>query len=135
MAGPRFAYPLSLSHAHDYVGDRMALIAEAAHAIHPIAGQGLNLSLRDVAALSGLIVAAAEAGGDIGAPGLLDEYQRRRRRDNMAMAGATDTLNHLFSNDLPGMGLLRGAGLRAVARLPAAKQFFMRQAMGQQARR
>lgn len=130
LAGPRFSYPLSLTHAHDYIGPRMALIAEAAHAVHPIAGQGLNLSLRDAAAIADLIVGAVAADQDPGADELLSAYQRQRRIDNMAMAGSTDTLNRLFSNALPGMELLRGAGLRAVSRLPMAKRFFMKQAMG-----
>ena len=130
LAGPRFAYPLGLTHAHDYIGPRMALIAEAGHAIHPIAGQGLNLGLRDVAAIGQLIVDALDNGQDPGAASLLETYQRQRRLDNMAMAGSTDTLNRLFSNKLPGLGMIRRAGLNAVARTPAAKRFFMRQAMG-----
>lgn len=130
LAGERFAYPLGLVHAHHYTAPRMALVAEAAHGIHPIAGQGLNMGLRDIAALAGLIVPALQAGEDIGGNDLLASYQRLRRFDNMAMAGATDTLNRLFAKRLPPIVLSRALGMRAIARIPAAKQFFMKQAMG-----
>ncbi|MFA5593047.1 MAG: UbiH/UbiF/VisC/COQ6 family ubiquinone biosynthesis hydroxylase [Micavibrio sp.] len=129
-AGPRFSYPLGLKHAYAYTGPRMALIADAAHAIHPIAGQGLNLGLRDVAELAQLIIRAHKNGGDAGSHDLLEAYERARRTDNMVMAGATDTLNALFSNNRRGIGFLRRAGLRAVQRFHPARQFFMRQAMG-----
>lgn len=128
--GGRFSYPLGLIHAHRYIGPRMALAAEAAHAIHPIAGQGLNMGYRDVAALADILAAARARGGDLGGDDVLQRYQRARRFDNMAMAGATDTLNRLFSNGLPPVRLVRRAGLRLVARLPRAKRFFMEQAMG-----
>jgi len=130
LAGARFSYPLGLSHAHNYIAPRMALVAEAAHGIHPIAGQGLNIGLRDIAALGGLVADALRDGRDPGGADLLESYQRQRRFDNMAMAGATDQLNRLFSNDIGPVRLARRAGLRAVARLPAAKRFFMKQAMG-----
>ncbi len=130
LHGKRFAYPLGLVHAHNYIGPRMALVAEAAHAMHPIAGQGLNMGFRDIAALATLIGGAMERGDDIGGDVLLQAYQRERRFDNMAMAGATDGLNRLFSNGLPVMGLARRAGLKAVANWPRAKKFFMSQAMG-----
>ncbi len=130
LAGERFSYPLSFLHAHDYIAPRMALVAEAAHGIHPIAGQGLNLSLRDIEVLAGLVGDACAAGSDPGAPALLQRYQRQRRPDNMAMAGATDTLTRLFSNDIAPVRLARRLGLRAVAHMPPAKRFFMRQAMG-----
>lgn len=126
----RFSYPLGLNHAHSYIGPRMALVAEAAHGIHPIAGQGLNMSYRDIAALAELIGGAHESGADVGADTLLQTYQHRRRFDNMAMAGATDTLNRLFSNAVPPVRALRRAGLKIVARTPFAKRFFMHQAMG-----
>ncbi len=128
--GRRFAYPLSLIHAHRYTAPRMALVAEAGHGIHPIAGQGLNISLRDVAALGVRVTDAVNGGKDPGSAELLEAYQRDRRFDNTAMAGATDLLNRLFSNDLPYIGTLRRSGLHAVSRLPFAKHFFMRQAMG-----
>jgi 2-octaprenyl-6-methoxyphenol hydroxylase len=130
LHGKRAAFPLSLVHAHNYIGPRMALAAEAAHAIHPIAGQGLNMGFRDIASLAGLITAALKNGEDVGGDTLLQAYQRERRFDNMAMAGATDGLNRLFSNDLPAMALARHAGLKIVANWPRAKRFFMGQAMG-----
>ena len=126
LAGKRFSYPLGLIHAHDYIAPRMALVADAAHGIHPIAGQGLNLGFRDIAALAAL----ARNTNDPGAEKLLQQYQRQRRFDNMAMAGATDALTRLFSNDIAPVSIARKAGLRAVARLPFAKRFFMKQAMG-----
>lgn len=130
LASPRQCYPLSLVHAARYIGPRMALVADAAHAIHPVAGQGLNLGFRDIGELAGLIAEAAEKGEDIGAPDLLETYQRRRRPDNVAMAAVTDALVRLFSNNLPPVRLLRRAGLRAVSALPPAKRFFMKNAMG-----
>ena len=130
LSGKRFSYPLSLTHAHDYIAPRMALVADAAHAIHPIAGQGLNIGLRDIAELAELLITAKKYGRDLGGEELLHAYQSARRLDNMAMAGATDTLNRLFSNDLSSVRILRKIGLRAVQRIPAARKFFMRQAMG-----
>ena len=128
--GKRFSFPLTLNHAHDYIADRMALVADAGHGIHPIAGQGLNLGLRDIAVLADLIVDAHAAGDDIGHAGLLQSYQRQRRADNMAMAGTTDTLNKLFSNRSRTLSLARKIGLRAVSRIKPVKNFFMHQAMG-----
>lgn len=130
LLGRRFQYPLGLIHAHKYIAPRMALIAEAAHGIHPIAGQGLNMGLRDVAAISDLIIQAVKNSADPGTPELLENYQRQRRADNMGMAAATDHLNKLFSNDFPPLSILRKAGLRAVSKIKPAKRFFMHQAMG-----
>jgi 2-octaprenyl-6-methoxyphenol hydroxylase len=130
LAGGRFTYPLSLTHAHSYIAPRMVLVADAAHAIHPIAGQGLNLGLRDVAELAQLVIAAKKAGGDVGAEELLRRYESARRPDNMLMAAATDTLNKLFSNDAAPARILRRMGLRMVQAAPAARKFFMKQAMG-----
>jgi 2-octaprenyl-6-methoxyphenol hydroxylase len=130
LSGKRFSYPLGMIHAHEYTAPRMALIAEAAHGMHPIAGQGLNMGFRDVAAIADLIITARKNNEDTGSPALLAEYQRQRRFDNTAMVAATDTLNKLFSNKTPGIRGVRKAGLHAVARLPFAKQFFMKQAMG-----
>lgn len=130
LAGKRFSYPLGLKHAHEYTAERMALVADAAHGIHPIAGQGLNIGLRDIADLAERLIEAKKTGKDFGSADLLDAYQRARRLDNMAMAGATDTLNKLFSNDLSSVRILRKLGLRAVQRIPAARRFFMKQAMG-----
>ena len=130
MLGKRAAYPLGLVHAAEYIAPRMALVADAAHGIHPIAGQGLNLGFRDVAELSNLLAEAHQAGKDPGDQTLLESYQRRRRPDNTAMIAVTDGLNRLFSNNIIPIRLLRRAGLKAVSRLPIAKRFFMRQAMG-----
>lgn len=127
MIGRRAAHPLNLVHAASYIAPRMALIADAAHAIHPVAGQGLNLGFRDVAALAGLVKAARD---DPGAPDILENYQRARRFDNMSMVAVTDGLVRLFSNDRPGMRYLRRTGLKIVAKIPAAKRFFIRRAMG-----
>ena len=116
--------------AKAYTAPRLALAGEAAHAIHPIAGQGLNLSLRDVALLAELIADTARLGLDIGAPRLLAAYAARRRGDTARLVLATDVLNRLFSNDLPPVRLLRDAGLAMVEQLPALKKFFMLTAMG-----
>lgn len=124
--GARAAYPLSLTHAHDYIAPRAALIGDAAHGIHPIAGQGLNLGFRDIACLAELIAHADDPGAD----DVLAEYQRRRRPDNMAMAGTTDILNRLFSNGIAPVRMARRLGLRLVDRTAPVKKFFMNQAMG-----
>lgn len=130
VTGRRAAFPLGLVHAAEYIRPRMVLVADAAHGIHPIAGQGLNLGFRDLDELDRLTGEAFAAGLDIGSAGLLETYQRRRRPDNMAMVAATDGLVRLFSTAFPPMALLRRAGLRAVARLRPARRFFMKQAMG-----
>lgn len=129
-SGKRFSYPLGLIHAHTYIGQRMALVGDAAHGIHPIAGQGLNLGLRDVAEIAGLLIDAHAQGQDLGSESLLQKYQSARRLDNMAMAGATDMLNKLFSNNITPLRLLRKAGLKLVQRVEPARKFFMLQAMG-----
>ncbi len=123
---PLQTYPLGLIHAEKYISQRLVLISDAAHGIHPIAGQGLNLGLRDILKLTELLKDAE----DCGAPALLEEYQRARRIDNMAMIFATDSLNKLFSNDLLPVRMARRFGLKAVGKLPFAKKFFMKQAMG-----
>lgn len=128
--GPRWTYPLALMQAESYIAPRLALVDEAAHVIHPIAGQGLNLGLRDVAALAELIVDARRLGLDIGAPEVLTEYQRWRRADAVVLAAVTDGLNRLFSTTLPAVKLVRGLGLAAVNRLPPLKRLLMRHAMG-----
>lgn len=130
VAGPRWSYPLVLMHAGSYVAGRLALIGDAAHVIHPIAGQGLNLGLRDVAVLAELIVDGRRLGLDIGNPDLLARYERWRRFDNTALAAVTDGLNRLFSNSLAPLALARDIGLAVVNRLPPAKRFLMRHAMG-----
>ena len=129
-AGLRFSYPLSLMHARSYIGPRLALIGDAAHAIHPIAGQGVNLGFRDVAVLAELLADKFRLGLDIGSSDVLLHYQRWRRFDNTAMLAVTDSLNRLFSNSLPPVRLARDLGMWAVSKLPPLKRFFMRDAMG-----
>lgn len=129
MVGDRNAYPLGLVHARDYIAPRMALIADAAHGIHPIAGQGLNLGFRDVKEIANLVLDANAMGKDIGNYELLETYQRRRRPDNVAMVAFTDGLVRLFSNNAPPLRLARRIGLKAVSKIPMAKRFFMKQAM------
>ena len=109
---------------------RLALVGDAAHGIHPIAGQGLNLGLRDVAALAETLVDARRLGLDLGAADVLARYERWRRFDNLMLIAATDGLNRLFSNDLAPVRLARDLGLAAVNRLPPLKRLFMRHAMG-----
>jgi 2-octaprenyl-6-methoxyphenol hydroxylase len=128
--GGRFAYPLTLVHAERYVDHRLALLGDAAHAIHPIAGQGLNLGLRDVAALAETVVDARRLGLDIGDGLVLERYQGWRRFDNMTLLAVTDGLNRLFSNDVVPLRWARDIGLAAVNRLPPLKRLFMRHAMG-----
>jgi 2-octaprenyl-6-methoxyphenol hydroxylase len=130
VAGPRWSYPLGLLHAERYVAHRLALAGDAAHSIHPIAGQGLNLGLRDVAALAECLVDAARLGLDIGAAGTLERYERWRRVDALMLVGVTDALNRLFSNDLGPVRMARDLGLGMVDRVPPLKRLFMRHAMG-----
>ncbi|HVY17954.1 MAG TPA: UbiH/UbiF/VisC/COQ6 family ubiquinone biosynthesis hydroxylase [Rhodopila sp.] len=128
--GRRWSYPLSAMLVQRYTDTRLALAGDAAHGIHPIAGQGLNLGFRDATALAGLLIEAHEAGEDLGAPALLARYQRARRGDNLTMLAATDALDRLFSSDRPAVRLARDLGIAAVHRTPALKRFFMRSAMG-----
>jgi 2-octaprenyl-6-methoxyphenol hydroxylase len=128
--GPRRAFPLGLFVARDFIAERIALVGDAAHVIHPIAGQGLNMGLKDVAALAEVVVDAARLGLDIGSPVTLDRYQRWRRFDTMAMGIMTDGLNRLFSNRSDVLRLARDVGLGLVDRLPALKQLFIREAAG-----
>jgi 2-octaprenyl-6-methoxyphenol hydroxylase len=130
VVGPRRAYPLGLSVARTFVAERLALVGDAAHVIHPIAGQGLNLGLRDVAALAEAIVDAARLGLDVGSATVLERYQRWRRFDTMAMGVATDGLNRLFSNQSDALRLVRDVGLGLVERAPALKDLFIREAAG-----
>ncbi len=129
--GPqRWAYPLSVVHARDYVAPRVAAVGDAAHAIHPIAGQGFNLGLRDVAALAEIIVDRLRLGLDPGDTEALIRYQKWRKPDNMMMIAATDSLNRLFSNDVAPVRMARDTGLALVNQLPPLKRVLMRHAMG-----
>jgi 2-octaprenyl-6-methoxyphenol hydroxylase len=128
--GARRVHPLGFFVARSFVADRVALIGDAAHVIHPIAGQGLNMGLKDVAALAEVIVDAKRLGLDPAGAVTLDRYQRWRRFDTMAMGVATDGLNRLFSNRSDVMRLARDVGLGLVDRVPALKQLFIREAAG-----
>ncbi len=130
LAGARFSYPLSLSLADSYVAPRLALVGDSAHGVHPLAGQGLNLGLRDVAALAEVVVQAHRRGEDIGALDVLQRYQSWRRFDTTAMALGMDGINRLFSNDNPLLRGLRDLGLGLVNAAPALRRGFMRQAAG-----
>ena len=130
VVGRRWSYPLSAMLAHRYVDTRLALAGDAAHGIHPIAGQGLNLGFRDAIVLADLLTEAVAAEQDPGDPALLTRYQRARRPDNMLMLGMTDGLDRLFSSDFPPLRLARDMGIAAVHRLGPLKRLFMRQAMG-----
>ena len=128
--GPRRVHPLGLSVARTFIADRLALVGDAAHVIHPIAGQGLNMGLKDVAALAEVIVDAARLGLDPGSLAVLERYQRWRRFDTIAMGIATDGLNRFFSNQSDALRLVRDVGLGIVDRLPALKHLFIREAAG-----
>jgi 2-octaprenyl-6-methoxyphenol hydroxylase len=128
--GPRHVLPLGLWVARSFAKERLALVGDAAHVIHPVAGQGLNMGLKDVAALAEVIADAARVGIDPGSIGTLERYERWRRFDTMSMGLATDALNRLFSNRSELLRLARDVGLGLVDRAPALKQFFIREAAG-----
>jgi 2-octaprenyl-6-methoxyphenol hydroxylase len=130
VIGPRRAFPLGLFTARTFIGERLALVGDAAHIIHPIAGQGLNMGLRDVAALAEAIADTARLGLDPGGPEALERYQRWRRFDTMTMGVATDGLNRLFSNHSDALRLVRDIGLGLVERMPMLKRMFIREAAG-----
>jgi 2-octaprenyl-6-methoxyphenol hydroxylase len=129
--GPRWSYPLKFHLARSYVRDRFALAGDAAHGIHPIAGQGLNLGLKDAAALAETVLDAARLGLDFGAIDVLRRYERWRRFDSFTLAVATDALNRLFSNDIAPLRGIRDLGLGIVDRIGPARRFFMRHAGGE----
>jgi 2-polyprenylphenol 6-hydroxylase len=126
----RLAFPLQRLHAREYVRPRFALAGDAAHALHPLAGQGVNLGLLDAAALAEVVSDAARAGRDIGDHGVLRRYERWRKGDNLAMIFALDGFKRLFSNDVAPLPMMRNAGLRAVERFTPLKHAFVRRAMG-----
>lgn len=130
LAGARYSYPLSLSIADAFIGPKLALVGDAAHGVHPIAGQGLNLGLRDVAALAEVLTDAQRRGEDIAAPDVLARYQSWRRFDTTAMAVATDAFNRLFSNDNPLLRAVRDTGMGLVQAAPALRRRFIREAAG-----
>jgi 2-octaprenyl-6-methoxyphenol hydroxylase len=128
--GPRWSYPLTLQLADRYAAERLVLVGDAAHGIHPIAGQGLNLGLRDVAALAEILVDTLRLGLDLGGGEVASRYERWRRFDTIALAAITDGLNRLFLTEIAPVRLVRDLGLGAVNALPALKKVFMRHAMG-----
>ena len=130
VIGRRWSYPLTALAAQRYTAERMALVGDAAHGIHPIAGQGLNLGFRDVGALAGLVIDAVAAGHDPGGAALLARYQALRRPAAMAMLGATHALERLFGNRFPPLRAARRLGIAAVDRIGPLKRAFARQAMG-----
>jgi 2-octaprenyl-6-methoxyphenol hydroxylase len=134
VEGKPRAWPLGLTLARDFVRPRLALAGDAAHGIHPIAGQGLNLGFKDAAALAETVVEADRLGRDIGALDVLERYQQWRRFDTVQMGITTDVLNRLFSNDFAPVRAVRDIGLGMVDRMPRLKAYFIRQAAGLSAR-
>jgi 2-octaprenyl-6-methoxyphenol hydroxylase len=128
--GERYSYPLTLMIARSFIAPRLALIGDAAHVIHPIAGLGLNLGFRDIAALAEVIADAVRLGLDFGGSAALERYQSWRRADTVMTAVATDWLNRLFSNDAPILRLIRDAGLSLTDYAGPLKNLFMREAAG-----
>ena len=130
LTGARFTYPLGLTLAQTFIADRVALIGDAAHGVHPIAGQGLNAGLRDVAALAQVLTEARARGEDIGGAQTLARYQEWRRFDTTTLALATDTFNRLFSNDNPLLRAARDIGMAAINAAPTLRRGFIREAAG-----
>jgi len=130
VVGARWSYPLRFHLARAYIAHRLALAGDSAHGIHPIAGQGLNLGLKDVAALAECVLESVRLGLDAGHPEALSRYQRWRRFDGFALAAATDGLNRLFSNDIAPLRVIRDLGMGAVDAIGPLRRFFMRNAGG-----
>ncbi|WP_223425121.1 FAD-dependent monooxygenase [Tateyamaria pelophila] len=130
LTGQRYTYPLSLSLAQRLLSDRIALIGDAAHGVHPIAGQGLNAGMRDIAALAEVITDASRRGEDPGSIAALTRYEEWRRFDNTALAMATDGFNRLFSNDYTALRGLRDIGMGVVNAMPRLRRSFIREAAG-----
>ena len=130
LIGQRMSFPLSLQMAEAMIAPRIALVGDAAHAVHPIAGQGLNLGLKDVAALAEVLVEARRLGEDYGSELVLERYARWRRFDAAGLAAATDLFTRLFSNDHPALRLARGVGMAAINRAAPLKRMFVREAAG-----
>jgi 2-octaprenyl-6-methoxyphenol hydroxylase len=130
LAGPRQSFPLELQVARSFVADRLVLVGDAAHAVHPLAGQGLNIGFRDVAALTEIVVEDARLGIDLGGQASLERYERWRRFDSAFSATVMDGLNRLFSNDSAPLRALRDLGLGVVERTPWLKRILVREAAG-----
>lgn len=130
LRGKRYTYPLNLTIANSFIAARLALVGDAAHGMHPIAGQGLNAGLRDVAALAQVLGDARRRGEDIAAPDVLARYQQWRRFDTATLALATDLTNRLFSNDNPLLRAARDLGMGAISHMPALRRGFIREAAG-----
>jgi 2-octaprenyl-6-methoxyphenol hydroxylase len=128
--GPRFVYPLSLELADKLTGPRTALIGDAAHGVHPVAGQGLNMGLKDAAALAEVLIEAMRLGEDLGSDLVLERYARWRRFDNVVLAAGFDAFVRLFSNDIAPVRLARDLGMAAVNRIGPLRRAFMREAGG-----
>ncbi len=130
LAGPRISYPLGMHVARRFIADRIALTGDAAHGVHPLAGQGLNIGLRDVAALAEVVIDSMRLGLDIGTQPVLERYERWRRFDSVLSSAAMDALNRLFSNDAGPLRAVRSLGLGIVDRLPPLKHGFVQEAAG-----
>ncbi len=130
LTGNRFTYPLSLSVANEFIAERVALVGDAAHGMHPIAGQGLNAGLRDVAALAQILTEAQQRGEDFSSELVLARYQEWRRFDTATLVAATDLTNKLFSNDNPLLRAARDVGMGLVGAMPGLRRTFMREAAG-----
>ena len=128
---PRWCYPLSFQHAKTYIGDRFVLVGDAAHAIHPIAGQGFNMGLRDAAALAEIMVQARLHGRDIGSAFTLSQFEQWRKFDNTVLTHACDVFNRLFSNNIAPIKHARRLGLGVIDKIAPARSFFMKEASGQ----